>query len=57
MQYRGPQVIATTLEKYLFDRKDGMILDVAAGTGLVAEKVIFILLYKKIYIRHTSIIK
>ena len=39
-RYNGPQIAAQVVEKYFGDRKeDTNILDVAAGTGLVGEKV------------------
>ena len=39
-RYNGPQIAAQVVEKYFGDTKeDATILDVAAGTGLVGEKV------------------
>ena len=38
----SPQVAASMVEKYVPEQKELLILDVAAGTGLVAEKVLFI---------------
>ena len=35
----GHSSVADGVAKYLPDKKDAYILDVAAGTGLVAEKV------------------
>ncbi|XP_074657750.1 methyltransferase-like protein 27 [Tubulanus polymorphus] len=37
--YRGPRIIADTVNKYLTDKR-AKILDVAAGTGLVAEHLL-----------------
>lgn len=38
--YRGPEVLAETMATlYTEGRSDVLILDVAAGTGLVGEKV------------------
>ena len=39
MRYNGPTYAAETLAKYLADKKDARILDVAAGTGFVGEEV------------------
>ena len=37
--YTAPYVLATTLLYYLPNKKDAKILDVAAGTGCVADQV------------------
>ena len=37
--YTGHHLLANALAYYLPDKKDAKILDVAAGTGLVAEQV------------------
>ena len=37
--YTGPHVMATALASYLPFKKDARILDVGAGTGLVAKEV------------------
>ena len=37
--YTAPYVLATTLAWYLPNKKDAKILDVAAGTGFVADQV------------------
>ena len=39
-RYNGPDIAARVVERYFGDRKnDTYIIDVAAGTGLVGEKV------------------
>ena len=39
--YKGPSVTAEAVAHYLKDKKDVTILDVGAGTGLVAAKVLY----------------
>ena len=39
LKYTAPYVLATALASYLPFKKDARILDVGAGTGLVAKRV------------------
>ncbi|XP_059148629.1 methyltransferase-like protein 27 [Physella acuta] len=40
LNYQGPKVLAETVVKLLKDNRDAKILDIAAGTGLVAEQLV-----------------
>ncbi|XP_059148675.1 methyltransferase-like protein 27 [Physella acuta] len=40
LNYQGPKVLAETVAKLLKDNRDAKILDIAAGTGLVAEQLV-----------------